>query len=103
MTPAFSKIRLRCERAVSIVTPIVLGTTSLPGWRFLVFNVIGAVFWVILFAGLGWTFGAVVERWLHDAQRLQLILLGGVVVLLLGVGWLRERRVRRAAMDARDR
>lgn len=59
--------------------------------RFAMFNFLGAVVWVSVIAGLGYTFGGQLDRllmYMKDANYIVLIVLAALILLL----WLRHRR-----------
>ncbi|NZA00913.1 DedA family protein [Ottowia beijingensis] len=51
--------------------PILVGMSSMPWPRFLLFNLIGAALWGFLAAGAGWMFGAAAQALLQDAHEVQ--------------------------------
>jgi membrane protein DedA with SNARE-associated domain len=66
-----------------IITPFVLGTTSVKKKTFLFFSALTTLIWCIFYSLLGYYMGEVVRIWLGDIQRIQLILIG--MVLLSGI------------------
>jgi membrane protein DedA with SNARE-associated domain len=87
-------IGIRFMYGLRLLGPIVIGTCKVPGWRFALFNAIGAAIWAPLIAGLGYLFGGTVQWALDDLDNLQLALLGVVVVAALAVAGVRWRRRR---------
>ena len=88
-------IAIRFMYGFRIVGPILLGMGRVPGWKFAVYNFIGAAIWAPLIAGLGYMFGNVLESVLHDLKRVELfaflaLLAIGISVYL--VHWWRARR-----------
>ena len=80
--------------------PILVGMSSMPWPRFLLFNLIGAALWGFLAAGAGWMFGAAAQALLQDAHEVQGGVLGALVVLALGfAGWRGWRARQRLAQD----
>lgn len=69
-----------------IASPIAVGVSQIPTWRFAVLNVLGAVIWATTFTLLGFVFGEAVHSFLghgHHAGRWTLAAAGGVIVLVL--------------------
>ena len=85
---------IRFLYGLRIVGPIVIGMSRVPAYRFLIFNVIGAVIWAITIAGAGYLFGQAIELLLHDIQRYEVAALGAVA-LAGAIVWL-VYRVRNA-------
>lgn len=65
--------------------PAVIGMGPMPAWQFVLANALGAALWALVIGGLGWTFGAVAERWLGEARKVEEIALGLVALLLVAV------------------
>jgi membrane protein DedA with SNARE-associated domain len=87
-----------------IASPIAIGVSQVPTWRFTVLNILGAVIWASAFTMLGFIFGEAVHNLLghgRQAGRWTLIAAGGVVVVV-GIAWtvrwlLRRRKARAEA------
>jgi len=85
------------------VGPIAIGMSRVPWPRFAFLNVIGAIAWAALVAGIGYALGEVLTRLLGDLKRVEEWVFGGVLVGGFAlVAWLR-RRGRRAAAAAAGR
>ena len=83
--------------------PVLIGTSSLPWQRFVLFNALGALLWAVLVSGLGWVFGQAAQAWLGRAQRCEGWLSALLLGLALGYGlWARQRARRRSAAANRD-
>jgi len=73
-------IGLRFAYGLRIAGPIVIGMSTL-GWRrFLVLNVIGALIWAPLVAGVGYLFGHAMERLFIDFKEFEKF---GLLILVL--------------------
>ena len=78
-----------------IAAPVALGMSSVPVWRFLVFNVAGAAVWTAVIGGAGYLFGSALETLLKDVEQHDRIVVGVIVLLGLGlwIGRCISRRV----------
>lgn len=77
-----------------IAGPILIGTSHVKAWRFMLFNMIGAALWATLISTLGYLFGetiAVVLKDIHGYEKTVLFAVAGVVVLLTLARWLYGR------------
>jgi membrane protein DedA with SNARE-associated domain len=79
-----------------IAAPVALGMSSVPAWRFLVFNVFGALIWTLVIGGAGYLFGQALEALLRNVQDHDHIVVG--LVLLLGAGLWIGRYIARRVM-----
>ncbi|MBS0363171.1 MAG: DedA family protein [Proteobacteria bacterium] len=81
-----------------VASPIAVGVSKIPTWRFTVLNIAGAVIWATAFTLSGFVFGEAVHNLLghgHHAGRWTLVAAGGVVlvvILIAGVRYLLRRR-----------
>ena len=80
---------------VRTFAPFVAGSGAMDYRRFMMFNVVGAVLWVVLLVPAGWFFGNL--PWVK--KNFELVVLGIIFVSVLPMAWeiLREWRKRRAA------
>lgn len=78
-----------------IATPVVLGTSRIPAWRYSCLNMIGAACWALLITNAGYFLGGMMERLLGDLHKIKKYI--AIALLLIGVGlWLFHRfRTRR--------
>jgi membrane protein DedA with SNARE-associated domain len=65
------------------VGPMALGMSAVPGWRFVLFNALGAVIWAVGIGGAGYLFGQALELFLEDIKKIQETLL--VIILIVGL------------------
>ena len=72
-----------------IASPIAIGVTQVPTWRFTILNILGAIIWATTFTMIGFIFGEAVHSLLgygHHAVRWTLIA-AGVIVTAVGIAW----------------
>jgi membrane protein DedA with SNARE-associated domain len=81
-----------------VASPIAIGVSQVPTWRFTLLNILGAMIWATAFTMAGFIFGEAVHNVLghgHHAGRWTLIAAGGIVLVVLivwAVRYLRRRR-----------
>lgn len=92
-------LAVRFLYGLRIAGPVILGSSRVPMLRFAVLNVIGAILWALVIAGVGYAFGATVEALLTDIKKIEEALL---VLILLGGGgvWMWRRRGRQKRLRA---
>jgi membrane protein DedA with SNARE-associated domain len=84
-----------------VASPIAIGVSQVPAWRFALLNVLGAVIWAAAFTFGGFIFGEAIHNLLgkgHHAGRWTLAAAGCVVAAVVVV-WL-VRYLRRRRRDA---
>ena len=86
---------LRFAVGFRIASPIVIGASGLPAWRFTLPNAAGAIVWAILIGGAGYVFGAAFTRSLEHAKRYEEIAFAALAVIVIALMWLRAIRSRR--------
>ena len=74
------------------VTPIVLGLSNLCHWRFLIFNLIGALIWAVSFTAAGYYFGHAIDQILRIFGLSVLFGVVGVAVLAAVILYFIRRR-----------
>ena len=74
----------------STVTPIAIGMSRISAWQFLVLDLTGIAIWTMLFAGLGYLFGAALGLVVTDLHRYDAWLIA-LFVLVLVFWWRRFR------------
>ena len=90
-------VGVRFMYGLRLVGPVVIGMSDVPVRRFLAFNLLGAAIWAVAVAGAGYLFGHALDWLLTDIERLEKLLLIGLVVgvvVLLGWRWYRRRGAR---------
>ena len=84
-----------------VASPIAIGVTQVPTWRFTVLNIAGAVIWATAFTMAGFIFGEAIHNLVgkgHHAGRWTLYAAGAIVVIVAiiwAVRYLLRRRKRR--------
>lgn len=92
-------VGVRFMYGLRIAGPVLLGTTSLPWPRFVLFNLLGAVLWAVLVAGAGWLFGHAAEMALEHIRPIEEALFAALLLGMLGWGGWRYWRSRQSRMD----
>lgn len=81
------------------VTPFVIGASQVSKKRFFILNAIGALVWAITLASGGYFFGQAFKAIIDDVARVEIYILGGLVMLALAIWlislWRRRRRALR--------
>ncbi len=72
------------------LTPFILGTTDISGFKFFWLNAIGALVWAIAFGFAGYLFGTVVASVLKDVHNVEKYILLAAVAICMGI-WLHKR------------
>jgi membrane protein DedA with SNARE-associated domain len=76
------------------VSPIAIGTTTVPAARFMVLNAVAAAIWGPLFTYIGYEFGKAIDPLLHHIQKDALWALAAVALVAIVAGsviaWLRR-------------
>jgi membrane protein DedA with SNARE-associated domain len=85
---------VRFAYGLRVAGPLIIGMSDIPGWRFALFNALGAVLWALVVGGAGWLFGQAAERLLGRLHDIELWLLLALAVAGLGL-WLLRRWRRR--------
>ncbi len=88
-------LMIRFLYGLRIAGPIIMGTTSLPFFRFAVLNFLGAVLWALIVSGAGYYFGVALEAWVADVEHVELFVLLGILLAgFIGALWLYLRSAR---------
>lgn len=69
------------------VTPIVVGMSGVPYWRFTLLNILGAGIWATCFGLIGYYFGRAAESMLGDIKQYEIVIMLSVAGLAIFV-WL---------------
>jgi membrane protein DedA with SNARE-associated domain len=83
-----------------IASPIAVGVSKVPTWRFTALNIAGAVIWATAFTLAGFIFGEAVHNLVghgHHAGRWTLIVAGAIVAFVAVLGTVRHLLRRRSA------
>jgi len=87
-------VGVRFMYGLRVAGPVLIGMSHVSHVKFIVLNLIGAVVWAIVVAGLGYVFGQAVELMLQDARRYELALL--IAIAAAGAVVWAIRRLRRS-------
>ena len=79
-------VGIRFAYGLRIAGPIAIGMSTLPAWRFFLFNAVGAVIWAPLIGGAGYLFGHTLDWLLADMKHYEAIGFVVLVVVLAGIG-----------------
>jgi membrane protein DedA with SNARE-associated domain len=91
-----------------VASPIAIGVSQVPTWRFTLLNILGAIIWATGFTMLGFIFGEAMHNVLghgHHAGRWTLIAAGAIIVvvgIIWAVRYLIGRRKPRVATQFED-
>ena len=80
-------ILLRFLYGLRIAGPIVIGSFGISPWRLALFNLIGALIWAPIVAGIGYVAGYALEAWIGRLKHVQIGLLMALLVIG-GIAWL---------------
>jgi membrane protein DedA with SNARE-associated domain len=61
------------------VGPMAFGMSTVPVWRFMLFNVLGATIWAAGIGCAGYMFGQALELFLDDLKRIEEVLLSAIL------------------------
>lgn len=78
------------------LVPFVAGASRMSYRKFAMYDAFGAVLWTVGFVTLGYVLGAswyLAEKWIGRAG----LIVAGIMVLVVGLSWLRRRRTRARA------
>ncbi|HUJ00094.1 MAG TPA: DedA family protein [Usitatibacter sp.] len=99
-------IAIRFLYGLRIAGPVLLGMGRVPGWKFMLYNFVGAAIWAPLVVGVGYAFGSVVEALIANVEQYEMWLFVAVIALGIagaGVHALLSRRRERAKQRPRIR
>lgn len=85
-------VAMRFAYGLRIAGPVLIGTSTLPAWRFAAFNALGAVLWASLVGAVGWVFGQAVEAVFSEVRYVEGWLLLGLAGAGAAAWWLRKQR-----------
>lgn len=92
-------IGFRFVYGIRNLTPFVVGASAIGAARFTLLNALGAALWSVAGAALGFALAHAADAVLGDIKRIELELLGAILLLGLGAWAYRHLRGRRARGD----
>ena len=84
-------IMLRFAYGLRIAGPIIIGTCGISPYRLAFFNLIGAILWAPLVAGVGYLAGYALHEWMGKLKNAQIAILVAAA-LVAAVVWIVLRR-----------
>lgn len=88
-------VLVRFAYGLRMAGPVLLGASTLPAWRFAVFNALGAALWALIIGAIGWLFGATAEAMLGEIRHIEGRLLLGLAAALVII-WIARWHLHRA-------
>lgn len=85
-------IGVRFMYGFRLIGPLAIGASRLSPAKFILFNIIGAIFWAFIFVTLGYWGGRVIEPWLRNFDHH--LKYGLLLVALFLLIWLAPRMIR---------
>ncbi|QJC30093.1 DedA family protein [Enterobacteriaceae endosymbiont of Plateumaris sericea] len=76
-------IMVRFMYGFRLIGPIIIGITKIKTFKFLIFNIIGAIIWSIIFVSLGFIFGDIITSWIKDINKITKYILYILSIILL--------------------
>ncbi|HNQ03978.1 MAG TPA: DedA family protein [Thiobacillaceae bacterium] len=95
--PATAVLAMRFAWGLRSALPVAVGMSRLHAGHFLLLNLLSALLWAPLVAGLGWAFGSLISRYDAHLHRYEHWLAGGLIALALLAHWLYRRHAARGA------
>jgi membrane protein DedA with SNARE-associated domain len=80
-------ILIRFLYGLRIAGPIVIGSCGIALWRLVLFNLIGALIWALLVAGIGYVAGQALGEWVGRLQQSEIFLVMAAVLAAVAL-WL---------------
>lgn len=71
---------------IRTVSPVAIGTSNVPTRTFIAINAVAAAVWGLLFVGLGFLFGRVIEASFGHLHRMHHLILLVVIALMIAIG-----------------
>ena len=93
--PLVSIFSVRFLYGMRLVGPLVIGASRVSPVKFICINLLGALVWATLFAGIGYGAGEFLERILGDLKAYRLPIAAGVVGLMVVFAVVRHWRVKK--------
>jgi len=78
--PLLIVLGFRFVYGLRTATPLVIGASAFPTWRFVALNFLGALAWSAVIGSAGYLFGQALELLLSDLRRYEMLLAGGLLL-----------------------
>ncbi len=88
-------VGVRFAYGLRIAGPVLIGTSDVPAWRFVLFNALGAAIWASAVALAGWFLGHLAQALLGNLRRIEFWLLLALALAGVALWWRRRRHARR--------
>ncbi|QJC29653.1 DedA family protein [Enterobacteriaceae endosymbiont of Plateumaris pusilla] len=76
-------IMVRFMYGFRLIGPIIIGITKVTTFKFLIFNIIGAIIWSIIFVSLGFIFGDIITSWIKDINKMIKYILYILIIIFI--------------------
>lgn len=85
---------IRFLYGLRVAGPIIMGTSQVPFFRFVVLNFVGAILWALVVSGAGYYFGMALQTWVADVEHVEVFVLLGILLAgFIAALWLHWRSV----------
>ncbi len=89
--PEATVLGMRFAWGLRTALPVAVGMSSLGARRFFLLNLLSALLWAPLVAGLGWSVGSFISQYDARLHRYEHWAIGGLIVLALLLHWCHRR------------
>ena len=82
--PSLTVVAVRFVYGTRVAGPILIGTSSMPQWRYTLVNALSAIAWSVLVGGAGWLFGVAAQTLLGHLGRAEIWLFAALLAGAMG-------------------